>query len=189
MLFKNKFRIESTRLKEYNYSFPNWYYITINTNNHREFFGGVINNKFVPNKCGKIADEEWNNIAKIRSGVELDYYVIMPNHIHGIVIINKSTELRTVKTHRDASLQSAKQNTSSQDSVVVNSLSNIIRGFKGSVTNRIHLQGIIGFKWQPSFYDHIIRTEKDLARIREYIYMNPLKWEIEKNNPENIFKD
>lgn len=167
----------------------NWYYVTINTKDHREFLGKVVKNKFIPNKCGKIVDEEWNKISKIRSGVELDYYIVMPNHIHGIIIINESTELKTVETHRDASLQSTAQNTLSQNSVVVNSLSNIIRGFKGAVSGRIHLLGIEEFKWQPRFYDHIIRTEKDLTKIREYITLNPLKWEIEKNDFENLFDD
>jgi REP element-mobilizing transposase RayT len=180
MLYKNKYRIESARLKEFDYSSNYWYYVTINTKNHLEFFGKVKEGKVLLNQLGNIVDEEWRNISVIRSGVDLDSYKIMPNHFHGILIVNQSSELKTVKTHRDASLQNP---------VCVNSLSNIIRGFKGAVTKRIHHMGMIKFEWQSRFYDHIIRTEKDLARIREYIDMNPLKWEIEKNNPENIFSD
>lgn len=180
MLYKNKYRIESARLKEFDYSSNYWYYVTINTKNHREFLGEVKDGKVILNNFGKIVDEEWNNISQIRSGVDLDYYVIMPNHSHGIIIVNQSSELKTVKTHRDASLR---------NDVCINSLSNIIRGFKGATTKRIHQAGCLEFKWQSRFYDHIIRSEKDLMRIREYIILNPLKWNIEKNNPENIFED
>lgn len=180
MLYKNKYRIESTRLKEFDYSFQYWYYVTINTKGHIGFLGEVNGGKVILNRFGKIVNEEWNNISKIRSGVDLDSYIIMPNHFHGIVIVNQSSKLKTVETHRDASLQKP---------VCVNSLSNIIRGFKGTVTKKIHQTGGLEFKWQSRFYDHIIRTEQDLARIRKYINLNPLKWEIEKNNPENLFKD
>jgi putative transposase len=134
----------------------------------------------IQNELGKIVDEEWKNITRIRLGVDLDYHIIMPNHIHGIIIVNQSSELKTVETHRDASLQ---------NSVCVNSISNIIRRFKGAATKRIHQAGFWDFEWQPRFYDHIIRTEKELNRIREYINLNPLKWDIEKNNYENIFEE
>jgi REP element-mobilizing transposase RayT len=188
MLFKNKYRIESARLKEYDYSFPNWYYVTINTKNHREFLGRIISDKFVPNIFGKIVEEEWNRISEIRSRVDLDYYVIMPNHIHGIVIVSDATESKKVETHRDASLQNIKQNQVSRNIIVINNLSNIIRGFKGAVTKRIHLLDCKEFEWQSRFYDHIIRNEVDLCRIREYIEMNPLKWSVEKNNLENLYE-
>jgi len=180
MLFKNKYRIESTRLKDFDYSSHYWYYITINTKDHIEFLGKVKNGQVILSESGKIVEEEWNKISKIRSGVDLDYYIIMPNHSHGIIIINQSSEIKTVETHRDASLQ---------NNVCINSLSNIIRGFKGASTKRIHKAGYLEFKWQSRFYDHIIRTENELTRIREYISLNPLKWEIEKNKPENIFND
>lgn len=180
MLYKNRYRIESARLKEFDYSSQYWYYVSINTKDHLEYFGEVRKSKMILNQLGKIVDEEWRNISIIRSGVGLDSYIIMPNHFHGILIVNQSSEFKTVETLRDASLQNP---------VCVYSLSNIIRGFKGAVTKRIHLMGMIKFKWQSRFYDHIIRSEKDLARIREYIDMNPLKWEIEKNNPENIFSN
>lgn len=180
MLFNNKYRVDSARLKEFDYSSQYWYYITINTKNHINFLGEVKNGKVILNPNGRIVDEEWNKIPKIRSGVQLDYYIIMPNHFHGNIIINQSSELKTVETHRDASLR---------NEICVNSISNIIRGFKGATTKRIHLSGCLEFKWQSRFYDHIIRNETDLMRIREYINLNPLKWEFEKNNPENIFND
>lgn len=67
MLYKNKYRIESARLKEFDYSSNYWYYVTINTKNHREFLGEVKDGKVILNNFGKIVDEEWNNISQIRS--------------------------------------------------------------------------------------------------------------------------
>jgi len=154
---------------------------------HFEYFGEVKKGTVILNQLGKIVDEEWRKIAVIRSGVDLDSYIIMPNHSHGILIVNQSAELKTVETHLPAGRQG--RDASLRNPVCVNSLSNIIRGFKGAVTKRIHQLGYLEFKWQARFYDHIIRTEQDLIRIREYINLNPLKWDIEKNNPENLFED
>jgi putative transposase len=180
MLFKNKYRTESTRIKDFDYSSNNWYYVTINTKNFINYFGKVNQKKVILNKLGYVVKEQWLKISDIRTGVELDYFIIMPNHLHGIIIINEATESKKVKTHRDASLLNP---------ICINSLSNIIRGFKSSVTKNIHLLGFDKFNWQPRYYDHIIRNEKDLERIRKYIQINPIKWEFEKANSENIFSN
>ena len=89
--FKNKFRIETTRLSVWDYSNPGWYFITINTKNHIEHFGKIINAKMILNDIGKIADKCWTDLPKHFVNIKLDYYVIMPNHIHGIIIINEHT--------------------------------------------------------------------------------------------------
>ena len=165
-LYKNQFKIDSARLKDWDYSTPWWYYITICTKNKQCLLGTIKDGKITLNKLGKIVDEEWIRTKTLRSQVELDYYVVMPNHIHGIVIIEGS---EVVETHRDASLHTIKNN-----------LSDIIRGFKGSVTKRIRSKGYLNFAWQPRFYDHIIRNENDLYRIRTYIQNNPMKWELDE---------
>lgn len=92
--FKNTFRIESARFKDWDYSTLWWYYVTINTKNHVHHFGRIVNEEMVLNELGLIAENEWLKTKSIRTNVDLDYYVIMPNHIHGIVIING------VATHR-----------------------------------------------------------------------------------------
>lgn len=180
MLYKNKYRVESARIKDFDYSSNYWYFITINTKNFISYFGQIVNNKVILNETGNIVKEQWLKISQIRKGVELDSYIVMPNHLHGIIIINESKELKSVETHRDASLQNP---------ICVNSLSNIISGFKSSVTKIVHLNGLKRFRWQERFYDHIIRNEIDLERIRKYISLNPLKWEIEKNKPENFYNN
>jgi putative transposase len=137
-IFGNKYRIDSARLKDWDYSTPWWYYVTICTKNFKCWFGEIIKGKMILNKLGKIVEEEWLKTKEIRKSVDLDYYVIMPNHFHGIPIIEGPEIAKSVETHRDASLR-----------IVKNNLSDIIRGFKGSITKRIHLLGFAQFQWQP----------------------------------------
>ncbi len=94
--FREKFRIESTRLKEWDYSNPWWYYVTINTKDHVEYFGEIDKGVVILNDVGKIVEDEWLKTKEIRTNVDLDYFVVMPNHLHGIVIINGAE----VETHR-----------------------------------------------------------------------------------------
>jgi len=170
--YKGKYRIESTRLKEWDYSNPWWYYATINTKHHHQHFGNIENNKMNLNELGIIVQKCWNDIPNHFPEVELDYSVIMPNHIHGIIIINP-----TVETGHAPSLQKH-----------LPSLSNIIGSFKSAVTKSAYEKGYSSFAWQPRFYDRIVRNEKELASIRIYIELNPLKWELEKDKLENIFE-
>ena len=172
--FKNTFRIESARLKDWDYSNPWWYYITINTNDHIEYFGKVVNGKTILNDLGKIVDQFWKEIPTHFNHTELDYYVVMPNHIHGIIIINSDVE-----TCHGMSLRSINENKFSKP--IKNSLSMITNHFKGSVKRWANKNGYEPFFWQSRFYDRIIRNEKELYNIRNYIEKNPMKWTLEKN--------
>jgi len=168
-------RRKSIRLKEYDYSFTGWYYVTICTKNFRNWFGEIKKGKIILNDLGKIVEEEWLKTMEIRTNVDLDYYVIMPNHFHGnIIIMDVETSRRDV----------LKENETGQRPVSTqlkpNSLGSIIGQFKSICTKRIHKLGFSEFQWQPRFYDHIIRNEEDLSRIREYIQNNPLKWELDE---------
>lgn len=157
---------KNTRLKEYDYSQSSYYFITICIKQRREFFSHIIDNDLVLTKFGKILEEVWNHLPKYYS-VELDYYVIMPDHFHGIIIIDNSLSARDKK---------------------VFSLSEIIDKFKSFATRKIResLSNKIEFEWQKSFYDRIIRNEIELYNIRKYISENPLRWNLEKHNPENL---
>jgi REP element-mobilizing transposase RayT len=186
-----KYKIESARLKEWDYSKPWWYYITINTKDHKHYFGRIESYKMMLNDLGKIAETCWENIINHYPMVELDYYVIMPNHLHGIIILNPKVETghpsRLGLAEADApSLQqnNIKQNNSSANTP---SLSNIIGSFKSAVTKQIHQTGYLNFKWQRSFYDRIIRNETELFNIRKNIEQNPLKWDLE-NEIENLYQ-
>jgi putative transposase len=166
-LFQNKYRIESARLKGWDYKNPWWYFVTINTKDHIPWFGKVVKGKMKLNQLGKIVEKNWNEIIIHYKNTELDYVVVMPNHIHCIVILNPNVEPGHVPA-------------------IHHSLSNIVGSFKSAVTKYAHENGKTEFAWQPRFYDRIIRNEKELYKIRRYIDLNPLRWELEKEQPENI---
>lgn len=184
-LYKNKYRIESIRLKNWDYSNSGYYFVTICTKNQEHFFGEINNNEMILSDIGKIIYDEWYKSAEIRPNILLDEFIIMPNHIHGIIIINNNEKNIfvnndvNVETHSYASLQPT-INENKQ-----NNLSNIIRGFKSSSTKLIHISGCNNFLWQPRFYEHIIKDETALKNIRQYIINNPSNW---KNNIEYKIK-
>ncbi len=160
---KNKPKRKLIRLHEFDYSTPWWYYVTICTKNMRCWFGNITNGQIKLNKLGKQVKSLWINIPDHYSSVETDYYVIMPNHFHGIIILNNSVE-----TGHAPSLRKE------------HNLGNIVGSFKSAVSKWAHQSGHPSFQWQSRFNDHIIRNEKDLHRIRTYIKNNPLKWEIDE---------
>lgn len=176
----NTIRIDSARLKSWDYSTPWWYYVTINTKRHKEYFGEIEFDKIKLNVLGEVADLFWKEIPTHFKNVELDSYIIMPNHIHGIIIINDCS--RDVACN----VSTKKENIFSNISPKANSLSAIIRSFKSAVSKQIHEIGYPNFSWQSRFYDRIILNEKELLNIRKYIEQNPLRWELDKNKPENI---
>jgi putative transposase len=141
----------------------------------RCWFRMVENGKMFLNDLGKVVEEEWLKRKVIRENVDLDYQVIMTNHFHGILIV-KDVEM----SRRDVSraIETGQRPVSTQSKP--NSLGSIIRQFKSVCTKRIHNIGYDQFKWQPRFYDHIIRNDNDLRRIRTYIQNNPLKWELDE---------
>jgi len=168
-LYENKFKIDSIRLKDWDYSTPWWYYITICTKDMKCWFGEIRNGKMIYNQIGKKAVEYFENIPKHFLSSEIDYFIVMPNHVHGIIIIND-----TVETRHGVSLQT------NFGKLIKNSLSVIINHYKGAATRFTRKSTDITFQWQRGFYDHIIRNENDLDRIRTYISNNPLKWELDE---------
>jgi putative transposase len=159
---------KTTRLKEYDYTLPGWYYITICTKDFIPWFGKVKGGNVEYNHLGNIAVKFFEEIPKHFKNSETDEFIIMPNHLHGIVIIKD-----VVGTRDRVSLR--KFGNAEKDS-----LSIIINQYKGSVTRFAHTNGLDDFSWQPRFYEHIIRNDADLHRIRSYIRNNPLKWEIDE---------
>ncbi|MCL5666925.1 MAG: hypothetical protein M1383_04105 [Patescibacteria group bacterium] len=126
------------------------------------------------NRCGKIAEECWINIPKHFNNIALDIFQTMPNHLHGIIIIQaKDTPWRVP--------------TAGLHPLIPNSLPAIINQYKGSVKRGCNKAGLDAFHWQSRFYNHVIRQDESLDKIREYIKNNPLKWELERNNPENLW--
>jgi len=166
--YKDKYRIESTRLPTWDYRNAGYYFITILTKNRKHYFGKVVDGKLIHSKIANIVIEEWLNTALLRSNVEIDEWVLMPNHFHGILIKYEQENLNT--------------NEDNKSILKSNSLGSIIGQFKSISTKRIRKAGLVEFSWQPGFYEHIIRNEQALENIRKYIRLNPLKWDIDEYN-------
>ena len=168
------------RLKPYDYSMPGYYFVTICTDN-RKLFGSLRNGELKINKKGKLVKQKWIEIPNHFKDVELDEYVIMPNHIHGIIIINENVgDTKYNLNVGDAKFASPTDRTKMLLSV-------IIQQFKRICTIELKRYFEIPYKiWQRSFYDRIIRNEKELHHIRRYIKQNPLKLTLDMEIPENI---
>ncbi|MBZ0201139.1 MAG: hypothetical protein K8H86_14800 [Ignavibacteriaceae bacterium] len=183
--FKNKYRVESARLKGWDYSTPWLYFITINTKDHICWFGDIVDGKMILNDIGKIVNEEWVKTAEIRTNIKIDSHIIMPSHLHGIIKI-KGPEIEPhrieVETHRVRLTNEANANPPAMDEgterIVKNDMGNIIKGFKSAAKRRINELGKSYFLWQPRYYDRIIRNERELFFTRKYIEDNPRKWEL-----------
>jgi len=168
------------RLKNYDYSRAGYYFVTICTKNRVAHFGNVVDGKMVLNEEGQFANQYWLEIPDHFDLSELDRHVVMPNHLHGIVIIHDTGDVGNAYMH---SLQHSQQVYDRTKML----LSRIIQQYKAAVTREISKsQPHFQFQWQKSFYDHIIRNDISLFRIRKYIDNNPLKWEYDQENLNKI---
>lgn len=181
-LYKNKYRIESTRLDVWDYSKYGHYFVTICTKDKLNYFGKVVDENTSLNNIGEKVKEIWLEIHTQFTDVALDEFVIMPNHLHGIIFISRDA-INSVSTDKRKTGFSGLKN----PMLYKNHLSRIIRWFKGRTTNEIHhkLQ-FSDFAWQPRYYEHIIRNEKSFQKIREYIQFNPQQWAVDEENLEWI---
>jgi REP element-mobilizing transposase RayT len=167
-------------------------------------FGEIVGEEMRLNKLGEIVQEEWFRTAEIREDVELDSFVVMPNHIHGIIVLIESGRGTLRRAFVGANCNSPQEkhpNNSSNNGAYINTplqktkfcspsktIGAIIRGFKSAATKRINeLRSTPGIPvWQRGYYEHIIRDDKDLDNVREYIANNPVKWLFEKEIPDNL---
>jgi REP-associated tyrosine transposase len=172
--FRNKYRIKSARHPNWDYTDNAAYFVTICTKGRECYFGEIANGQMKLSDIGKIAFDCWMEIPKHFPFVKLDAFVIMPNHVHGIIIIDKSVETQdfasqnnqpniepNIETQDFASLRISKNKFGPQSK----NLASIIRGFKIGVTKnvrKIHA----GFSWQSRFHDRIIRDNKEFERIK-----------------------
>lgn len=167
----------STRLKRWDYRSEGSYFITICTQNRIRYFGKIINGEMLLSDLGKIAHDFWLEIESRESNLELGEFVIMPDHIHGILILKENVEgASDVRNELSQLNQSSKKNERmSLISPKANSISAIIRSFKSAVTKQANCLGF-AFKWQRGFYDRIIRNEYEFNNVSSYIRQNPSKW-------------
>jgi REP element-mobilizing transposase RayT len=206
-LFQEKYRIASARLPNWDYTQDGYYFVTICTRDHGDYLGRIEKETVVLSKIGHIAHCCWQEIGGHFDHVVLDDFVIMPDHIHGIVIINypigcEPTSINDPRRDAINRVSTVSRSTVSQQTTSrpvggctqtnnpmlhPKSLSSIMRWYKGRCTFEIHKQHPdTSFAWQPRFYDHIIRNEKELHKIRLYIRHNPLKSQIDHQHHDNI---
>ncbi len=208
--YKGKYRINSSRFIHWDYGWPGAYFITIATKNRICYFGEInkyyvgnqLDVNFAPTGLGEIAKFQWYEIPKHFQFIKLDAFVVMPDHIHGIIIIeNPAVETRfhpavetrfhpavetrfhpAVETRLIASLHPNIKSktggiTGNNNPMLMNNISRIIRWYKGRCTfemRKIHTE----FAWQPRFYDRIIRNEAEFRYVQDYIFKNPEQWAI-----------
>ena len=173
-------RRRSIRLKGYDYTQAGGYFVTVCTQNRECLFGEIADGEMVLNEYGTIVADEWRKTAQIRNEIELGEWVVMPNHMHGIVIIISGNDRRGT-ARRAPTEQFGKP--------VSGSLPTIIRSFKSAVTRRINeLRNTAGAKlWQRNYYEHIIRNDDEYNQIVRYIRHNPINWNDDKLNDDTRY--
>ena len=177
----------SIRLKDYNYANVGLYFITLVCNAREHLFGLIKENKMILNNYGQIAFEKWIETPLIRPNISLHEFIIMPNHIHGIISVDKKsvsdskgvsqyappapTDSKGVSQYAPTTLTSPSQ-----------TLGAIIRGYKGTVTKEINiLRNTPQLPvWQRNYYEHIIRDQTAYDKISTYITNNPILWVEDK---------
>ncbi|MFH1846588.1 MAG: transposase [Candidatus Omnitrophota bacterium] len=170
---------KSIRLKNYDYSKEGAHYVTICAHDRKCIFGDVQNGEVLLNGMGNIVKFTWLGLPQHNKNVELDEYIVMPNHMHGIIKIvgagskparNDNQDYNTLYNYNRAGLEPAP---------TWHGLSEIVRQFKTFSAKRINQMNETPGTclWQRNFYEHVIRDESDLTRIREYIRNNPAGWE------------
>ena len=161
----------SIRLAGYDYSQPGAYFVTLVTHQRQCLLGQIINGEMHLSAMGQIADEHWRAIPDHFPQVELGTYIIMPNHIHGIIIIHSSPAVGALQW--DAPTPNGPRR---------GSLGAILGAHKMSVTRRIQREWNETSVWQRNYYEHILHNEKEWQRIAAYIENNPSRWESDREN-------
>ena len=189
-----------TRLTGFDYSLSRYYFITICVQGHVHSFGSVGNGIMQLSDNGNIANKQWIWLKDQFPYIDLISYIVMPDHVHGIIHINTDFYYKNVGNGqnenvgngqnenvgngrnenlgngRDRSLQTIRQNPMIQTIPRIKPLTELIGAYKTTVSKRIHVHGDVMFKWQESFHDHIIRNNQSLKSIINYIETNPSRW-------------
>ena len=176
--FKGKYRTKSHRMPHWDYSNRGMYFITICTTHRQHYFGEITNGKMQLSEIGLIVENEWIKTFQMRPdmNLQMDEYVVMPNHFHAIIIIGENEYNATCRNAMHCvSTHDYKNKFGTQSK----NLASIIRGFKIGVTKNARKIDA-DFKWQARFHDHIIRNDESFQNIKNYIKNNPVKWEDDK---------
>lgn len=172
--WQGKYRVPSARWAAWDYGSNAAYFVTICIADRSHGFGEVVDNHMILSPLGQAATDCWREIPAHFPFVELDAFVVMPNHVHGIIIIDKPVETQDVASQvqtQDVVSLRPKNRFGPQSK----NLASIVRGYKIGVT-KFALQRDIPFQWQARYHDHIIRNDQEYTRIQQYIIDNPQRW-------------
>jgi REP-associated tyrosine transposase len=177
----------SIRLPNYDYSQSGAYYITIVTWHRKCLFGDVVDREMVFSKFGLVAKQQWENLPNRFPNITLGAFVIMPNHMHGIIVIMAGRGTAGDLNNHDDELSRRAPTHEKYQKPVKGSIPTIVRSYKSSVSYRINLmRGTQDIPvWQRNYYEHIIRNERDLQNKTDYIEANPILWADDDENPIN----
>lgn len=169
----NKHHRHSIRLKGFDYAKSGAYFVTICTHNRACLFGDEVQGEIRLNGAGQLVQSVWEGLPDHYSHIEMDAFVIMPNHVHGIIWLRGSNNARSVR----AGLKPAP--------TVRHGLPEIVRAFKTFSARQINaMRGTFGTSvWQRNYFEHIIRNDETLQFIRKYIADNPARWAEDAENP------
>ncbi|MBN2378308.1 transposase [candidate division WOR-3 bacterium] len=187
----------SIRLKRYDYSQPGCYFLTMCTRNGESIFGEISDNGMKLNEFGEIVQSYWNKIPQRYPKTESVAFVVMPNHVHGIVCIiwdpdARDNIVRAVSKPPVGAVHDAKRRSQTPLRVRRNMLiPKLVGWFKMNTAKRINqMRNTRGFSvWQRNYWEHVIRIEKSMNRIFEYIQTNPFRWHLDRNNPTREGED
>jgi len=199
----DKHRRRSIRLEGYDYAQAGAYFVTICTHGRACLFGEVVDDRMEWNAAGRAADQCWCDIPTHFPQVALDEFIVMPNHVHGILIMTdpgaanhvgannhsppsvgdgaNTVGANTVRANNHSPLQ---DRTGPRPHGTSQTIGSIIRGFKIGVTKWMRENTGVGDVWQRNYYESIIRNEESLNRIRQYIMNNPASWMLDRENPQ-----
>ncbi len=169
----------SIRLPGYDYRQEGVYFVTICARQRECLFGEVVDGEMQLSECGKIVEAQWLQIPVIRLNVTLDSFVVMPNHIHGLLVVTSRDE---------PELDSGVPETERSSGPAAGSLGAIIGQYKSAVTKHIYaLPNDRGFSpWQRNYHEHIVRSDRTLRQLREYVADNPAQWQRDSLHPANV---
>jgi REP element-mobilizing transposase RayT len=166
----------SLRLTDYDYSDTGAYFVTICTQNRACLFGEVVDGKLQLNDAGRLIQKLWEELPTRFAEVNINSFIVMPNHLHGIVLVGAQfIAPDTPHNHRERNEKGAMNRAPT--------LGEIVRTYKALSTRMIRQTVNSTFAWQRNYYEHIIRCEESLNRIRQYILDNAVRWEFDRENP------
>jgi len=177
-------RRRSLRLRDFDYTQASAYFVTVCTHRRECLLGEITNGKMLLHDPGRIVQATWQALPQHYPNVCLDAFVVMPNHVHGIIILSPMENV--TEDLAGAGLKPAP--TGSPTITKRHGLPEIVRAFKTFSACRVNAaRAAPGTPlWQRNYYEHVVRDEDNLHRIREYIDLNPLQWDLDRENPRNL---